>query len=608
MADDTRQRPSSRNRRALLRLVVDQGRLITAALAALTALTALAPVGLSIAIGALVGSVASGSHSGTLTAPLLAFALLFAVISTTGPVLGALTTIMGRAVHGQVFVRSLRATHRPATVAHHEDPALLDLVFRAGGVPPFGPMTAVRGLVSLWTGRIAAGASLVVVAAFSPFFAFGLAAAMVVTAMSCRSVHFRLMAIVARNRSTRGTASDGTKDSLRRADYLRTVAISAGAAKEIRLFGLAGWIVVEFRRSWLAAMRPVWRERRGMGTRVALALAPLLVAQALTIVAIARAGQVGSIGVGVVVVYIQAVIGCAALVASHDDQYRFEFGTGTVGAMLELEAAVDREPRLQVEGSRPAAGMPRHEICFDGVTFAYPGVRIPVLDGFDLVLPFGTSLGVVGVNGAGKTTLVKLLARLYAPDGGTVSVDGIPLADLDAQEWQRQIAGVFQDFVRYPLSLRDNVALGREVDDAVVASALATSGADRVAARLAAGWDTVLSPRYSGGVDLSGGEWQRVALARALVAIESGARVLILDEPTAQLDARGEADFYDRFLDVTRGVTSIVISHRFSSVRQANAIAVIDGGRIVEHGSHADLVSFGGLYAANFRLQAERFR
>ncbi|MCA1845166.1 MAG: ABC transporter ATP-binding protein, partial [Actinobacteria bacterium] len=217
--------------------------------------------------------------------------------------------------------------------------------------------------------------------------------------------------------------------------------------------------------------------------------------------------------------------------------------------------------------------MPAAGIRFEGVRFRYPGRPADVFSHLDLWIPAGRSLAVVGDNGAGKTTLVKLLARLYDPDGGRISVDGTDLADLDPRAWQRQVAAIFQDFLRYPLAAVDNVAVGAAGgahDDAALQRAAQRAGAAAVVERLPAGWATPLSRDFGGGVDLSGGEWQRVALARALYAVDAGgATVLVLDEPGANLDARAEAELYEDFLDLTRGLTTVLISHRLSGARRA---------------------------------------
>jgi ATP-binding cassette subfamily B protein len=200
---------------------------------------------------------------------------------------------------------------------------------------------------------------------------------------------------------------------------------------------------------------------------------------------------------------------------------------------------------------------------------------------------------------------VKLLARLHDPSAGRILVDGTNLIELDPAQWQRQVAVVFQDFAHYPLTLRENIGWGSPayLDDT---DGLRES-ARRAGAPTDAGWDTVLSRSYDGGTDLSGGQWQRIALARALFAVRHGARILVLDEPTAWLDARGEADFFDRFLDITEGTTSLIISHRFSTVRRADHICVLDDGRVLEQGDHDSLVAAGNRYAELFRLQAARY-
>ena len=224
-----------------------------------------------------------------------------------------------------------------------------------------------------------------------------------------------------------------------------------------------------------------------------------------------------------------------------------------------------------------------------------------MLDGFDLTIRAGESLAIVGVNGAGKTTLAKLLCRFYDPTGGAIRIDGTDLRDLDLDAWRRQVTAVFQDYVRFERTLRENVAPAGAPDDVILA-ALADAGADHLA-----DLDVPLSKAYTGGTDLSGGQWQRVALARALCAIRLGARLVLLDEPTAQLDVRGEAAIFERLLAATEDCTTVLVSHRFSTVRLADRICVLEHGRVVELGTHAELMAAGGRYHTMYELQARRF-
>ncbi|QGQ19872.1 ATP-binding cassette domain-containing protein [Cellulomonas sp. JZ18] len=272
-----------------------------------------------------------------------------------------------------------------------------------------------------------------------------------------------------------------------------------------------------------------------------------------------------------------------------------------------------RPRRLPRRGPRRRAGgrgRPPARRAARGVRFGYRPDR-PVLDGLDLELPVGSSTALIGVNGAGKTTLVKVLTGTYVPDEGRVTVDGTDLRTLDRDAWQAAFAVTFQEFLRYPVPLRENVAMGAVAhrdDDAGLRDCLRRVGLGALLDELPQGLDTPLTRAVPGGRDLSGGQWQRLALARALFAVRHGASVLVLDEPTSQLDARGEAEFYDGFLELTRGVTSLVISHRFATLRRADRIVVLDGGRVVESGTHDELVELDGRYGRMFEVQARRFR
>jgi ATP-binding cassette subfamily B protein len=268
------------------------------------------------------------------------------------------------------------------------------------------------------------------------------------------------------------------------------------------------------------------------------------------------------------------------------------------------ERAVQLEPRLDPRG------LPKRQIRLERVTFSYPGSDRLVLDGLDLVLPAGRCTAIVGLNGAGKTTLVKLLARLYEPTRGRILVDGIDIRAFGVDDWRRQIGVIFQDFNRYELSAAENIGFGAielAGNRDRLRSVARHAGILTTLERLPRGLDTPLARQYKGGAELSGGQWQRVAIARALFALENGASVLVLDEPTAALDVRAEAAFFDKFVDVTRGATALLISHRFSSVRHADNIVVLANGRVIEQGTHDELLTANGRYAELFRLQAERF-
>jgi ABC-type multidrug transport system fused ATPase/permease subunit len=292
-----------------------------------------------------------------------------------------------------------------------------------------------------------------------------------------------------------------------------------------------------------------------------------------------------------------ALDGAAAPVAAVS---RLERAMEVAGALS--TGANDMAARdLHGGSARRGATGPAVEVRFRDVGFGYPDTSEPVLKGFELTIPAGSSLAIVGQNGAGKTTLAKLLCRLYDVKSGAILIDGVDLREIDLATWRSRLAAVFQDFIRFELPLRDNVAPGGAPDE-IIRAAIEDAGAAGLA-----DLDTVLARGYEGGTDLSGGQWQRVALARALCAVGTGAGLVILDEPTAQLDVRGEAEIFDRILAATRHATTILISHRFSTVRHADRICVLEQGRVVELGTHDELMATGGRYRTMFDLQASRF-
>jgi ABC-type multidrug transport system fused ATPase/permease subunit len=333
---------------------------------------------------------------------------------------------------------------------------------------------------------------------------------------------------------------------------------------------------------------------------VVVSVLVILGANVLVFWSLANAVLGGRLGLGDVVTFAQAALG-ASMIAFGGLNWALDGAAAPVAAVLRLGPKTGPAGALP-SGDTQAGGMPAREIRFRGVSFAYPGAGShPVLKDFDLTIPAGSSLAIVGRNGAGKTTLAKLLCRLYDPTAGSIEVDGVDIRQLDLTSWRARLTAVFQDFIRFELPLRDNVAPDGAPDEAILA-ALESAGAADLAEL-----DTVLAKGYPGGTDLSGGQWQRIALARALCAVRLGAGVVLLDEPTAQLDVRGEAEIFERVLAQTRHCTTILVSHRFSTVRQADRICVLEDGRVVELGTHEELIALGGRYRTMFDLQAERF-
>jgi ATP-binding cassette, subfamily B, bacterial len=402
--------------------------------------------------------------------------------------------------------------------------------------------------------------------------------------------------------------------SMREIGYLHELTMTDVAAKEIRVFGLTGWLADRYAAVWETVRNTFERARRRVYLTPYLLLTALgLLAAGGAMVYAAQLAATGRVGLTALALGVQAVVLAISL-----GGYYAEADTSTQFAMLSLTALQRLRDRLdELDDGQPPPGRaqvppgtPAASLRFDRVGFHYPGSDRTVLDGIELDLPAGRCTAVVGVNGAGKTTLVKLLARLYEPTSGAVRADGVDIAEFDPVLWRRQIGVIFQDFVRYELTAAENIALGAAhvpVDRVVVLRAAERAGIAEALLALPDGLDTPLSRAYPGGTDLSGGQWQRIALARAMAAVRAGARLLILDEPTAHLDVRAEADIYDRFLDLTRGLTTIVISHRFSTVRHADRIVVLDAGRISEDGGHDELVAAGGDYARLFDKQAMRY-
>jgi ABC-type multidrug transport system fused ATPase/permease subunit len=550
------------------------------------------PAAFAVSMGALVASV---QHGESLAVPLAVVGVVFVLLQTLHPIHQALSANLGSRVAAWLYDRLTEACVRPAGVGHLEDPSLAtDLTvareFDAGMTGP--PMHINMDFIAVGLVQTLVGlASAAVLFAYAWWAPLVLGGAWIATHWLLRE------SAVWMDRNT-----PQVREAQRHAEYAYRLAVDPPAAKELRLFGLADWVL-----DWFVGRRRLLHRLQYEATRLRekpLAASLLLVAAANVAVfwSLASAGASGRLDLGRLVAFAQLAVGVSAI-AFGGLSWALDGAAAPVAAVLRLESAMAARGALQPAPAAPrrADGMPARELRFRDVTFAYPGTERPVLEGFDLVVPAGTSLAVVGQNGAGKTTLAKLVCRLYDPQEGAVEVDGVDLRALDLATWRSRLAAVFQDFVRYERPLRENVAPAGAPDE-VVRAALEQAGASRLA-----GLDTVLSRAYGGGTDLSGGEWQRVALARALCAVRLGAGLVLLDEPTAHLDVRGEAEIFERILAATRGLTTILVSHRFSTVRHADRICVLERGRVVELGTHDELVARGGRYRTMFELQARRF-
>jgi ATP-binding cassette subfamily B protein len=569
------------------------------------AVGAVLPTAYLLAWSSLVGSIPAAARAGTGSPEAHAVLVRFVVVAALyvfqqaiSPLFGTARSFFVRMIDQHIAERSMALVSDPPTVRHLEDPAQRDEIAEATGETTGGTVgSAVNALCGVWQMRLSGLLGGVVLLRFHWWVAV-LMVGMPIALLRYWQGWYR---------STTQAVFDRGQ-SLRRARYTMFLGTGHEAAGEIRVFGLRRHLGERMFTSWSEAMVEVWATWRAGRVRLAVALA---------IPALAMFGVVALLGIeasrgDVSLTLAVAVLG-ALTVVSHvgsvsDNDYLVQQGLAGLPKLLELEARLAPDPAA---ASLPVpADAPTREIRFEGVTFGYPGRDSLVYDGLDLVLPAHRSTAVVGVNGAGKTTLVKLLAGLWPPDAGRITVDGTDIADLEPAAWQRKVAAIFQGFQKYRLSASDNIAYGAPEhagDEAMIRAAAERAGIADVLDALPSGFATPLDRQIEGGAEISGGEWQRLALARALFACAAGATVLVLDEPTASLDVRTEAALYERFLDLTSGVTTLVISHRFSTVRRADHIVVIDDGKVIERGTHDELVAAGGHYAEMFLLQAGRY-
>jgi len=394
----------------------------------------------------------------------------------------------------------------------------------------------------------------------------------------------------------------------RQMDYLRQVGGSKEAAKELKLFNLSDYLTNRFKSlSKKIFEEDVALSRRKLIWGGLLSLVSTLGYYGAYAFAIYEAvtGRYPTIGVF-------SLITIAIQQASSNFQQAFSTASGIADQALfltDLIAFFEMKPTVQSKPDALPAPRPiRRGFEFRNVSFAYPGTERRVLKDFNFSLKPGERIALIGENGQGKTTIVKLITRLYDPTEGEVLLDGIDLRDYNLEDLHQEIGVIFQDFMRYEMTARENIAIGRVElphSEEEIESAAQKSLAQGVIEKMPGHYDQMLGRRFEGGVDLSGGEWQKIALARAYLR---DAQLLILDEPTAALDARSEFEVFERFAELTEGKMALLISHRFSTVRMADRIVVLEGGRLVEEGTHQQLMTLGGRYAGMFEMQAASYR
>jgi ATP-binding cassette, subfamily B, bacterial len=574
----------------LLRLLGRAGAGLSSLLVALQLIRAVLPVAQALSVGRLV-SVLFGSHDArsALVAAVLV-AALFLTEQAAWLLITAIRTLVVKRIDGDLRARIRRLAAGLGGLEVLESSDFQDRASRAidagiGLARDRSAGTAAAGQLELTFRMLSAFGTAVLIATFS----VPLAAGLLVVALVMRAVMRRqFLAVV--DKLDADTAGQ-------RYEYYVSEQAVYGAAKDVRLYGLSDWFAGRFRAAVTRTYSPVWRGLLATIRRQWWSFVVIGAAAAFILWLPAGAVLHGDLPAGRLITFVLAGTSLLSISAMGMEAFDIEYGLRGLAAADELIAdygrPIERAPAV------PGAAPPVVE--FDNVVFRYPGRERPVLNGLTVTLRPGETVAVVGENGVGKTTFVKLLAGLYRPESGRITVGGV-----DPREKRPALAALFQDYVRYPATLRENVTLAapdHPADDDAVRAALDRAGAQGMPTDL----DTSLWRQGSDGTDLSGGQWQRVALARVLYAVEAGRRLLVLDEPTAHLDVRSEAEFHERVVARVHDTTTVLISHRLSTVRPADRIILLRDGRVAEDGTHDELMALGGEYARFFTVQAAAF-
>jgi ATP-binding cassette subfamily B protein len=477
-----------------------------------------------------------------------------------------------------------------------EDPAFHDKLERARKQTVSGRLAVLSSLLNIGQDMLSLGSLSAGLIIFNPWLLLFLAAAVIPAFLG--ESHFTALSYTVYYRYT---------PQRRELDYLRWLGASVDSAKEVKIFGLGDYLAERYRNvaeKLSAENKTVAIKRAALGSLLNVLSTGGYYAAYLAILAKTLEG---GITLGTLTFLAGAFSRSRAyiekILSSVSDMSEQTLYLKDLFDFFEMRPLISSPPH-PVPAPRPI----KDGFRFEKVAFSYPGSPRIILNNIDLTIAKGEKIALIGANGAGKTTLVKLLARLYEPTLGRILLDGVDLRDYAVEDLRREIGVIFQDYMRYDLLVKENIGFGnldQLTDRSAIETAARKGQASDMIARLPETYDQIVGRRFEGGVNLSGGEWQKIALARAYMR---DAQVLILDEPTATLDARAEYEVFLRFAELTQGRTSVLISHRFSTVRMADRILVLSGGEISEQGSHQELVGAGGLYAELFELQAAGYR
>ena len=583
-----------------LRLVWEASPRLTVVSLALVVVRAATPLAVLYLTKLVIDTITAGVQGADVSfTNVIVLLAMTAAVSLLGSLFGILAGLVSEAHGHRVTDQVLEMIHQKSVamdLRYYEDAAYHDSLHRAQQEAPHRPTAVLGNVLQLAQSGLTALGVVGLVATIHWLLAILLFVA-VLPALWVRVRHA--------NRYYRW--QERRAELYRHSNYISSLLLHPLPAKEVRLFGLGEVLAHRFRdlRARLRQESIGLAKTRSMGETLTQTVATLVVFGAFAYIAW-RTFQ-GSLSIGDLVMYFGAV---------QRGQTSLQGLLGSLGSLYEdnlflatLESFMRVEPKIVAPSEPKPMPSPIHGgIVFEGVSFRYPGSSRPLLEGIDLAISPGEVVALVGANGAGKTTIVKLLCRLYDPDEGRITIDGIDIREFRPEELRREISVVFQDFFKYFLPARDNIWFGdidRPREDPGIVKASVTAGADAFLRDLPHGYDTVLGRYFHAGEELSIGEWQKIALARAFFR---QAQLLVVDEPTSALDAVAEAELFETLRTLVRGRATLLISHRFSTVRMADRIYVVENGRILESGSHEELLLRGGKYAHLFHLQAAPYR